>query len=281
MKKLTIVDQSTDNTFSLYDNYLGTILRKFEGFEYSSVKASIDDVSGRYGASYVNSKFGTRRLSIEGDIVSEDVYTLRRALVNVLRQTGTLKLIKFTTYDDLELQCEAEIVKFTEPYTHAIHTFLIEMIAPDWRFYSQTLKSESITRTDLMGGASVPMSVPISFPLSPATLTSLGRVISNDGNDDSDPIFTINGAGSGFIVSNNTTGKQFTLDRTLTDSDSVVIDVRNRTVVLNGVTNVYSSFDGDFWSMIPSTNDISFSINSGHDASTSLTVEFRDAYIGI
>lgn len=282
MKKFTIIDQVSGSQFSLYDSYLDTILRKFEGFEYASVKTSIDDVAGPYGAVYVTSKFGQRRVAIEGDLVSDNVFAQRRQLLEVLRQTGTIKLMKFITYDDLELQFEAEVVKLTEPYNHSVHTFLLEMIAPDWRFYSQELKTATIARTVLLGGTSIPLpSVPFGLPLDTTPETDISDIVNNIGNDNTDPIFTITGPGTNFTITNNTTGETFTLTAVLTDSDTVVIDVRARTVVKNGITNLYPNLTGELWSVVPGENEINFFIDSGFTALTTLSLAYRDAYIGI
>ena len=281
MRMLTIIEQSTGDLFTFYDNNLGTIIRKMEGFEYADVIPSIDDVAGPYGATYITSKHGVRRCSIEGDLISEDVYEVRRRLLNALRQTGTIKLIKFTTYDSLDLQFEAEVVKVLNPYTHKVHSYLIEFKAPDWRFYSQTLKTYDLTQTVLRAGASIPASIPWAIPASTDPMTELNNIIINEGNETTDPVFTITGPGTEFTITNQTTNQSLVLDRTLVSEDEVVIDVKNRTVVLNGNTNVYPDVSGDFWSLIPGENELRFFVSSGLTVDTNLNVSYRDAYAGV
>lgn len=281
MKQLTIIEQSDSSQFTLYDNNLGSILREFVGFEYPDVVESIDDVSGPYGSVYITSKFGRRAMSIIGDLVSSDVYTLRRTLLKALRQTGVMKLIKFTTYDDLNLQFEAEVVKYSNPYTHKIHTFIIQLVAPDWRFYSQTQSTYQIIQSSVRGGSSMPTAMPKSFPSPFATDTDITNIVTNNGNEVTDPVFTIMGPGTNFIIGNTTTDKEFTLTRSLDSDDVVVIDVKNRTVILNGSTNIYSDIEGDFWSLIPGENEIRFFVESGLTVETNLDLSYRDAYNGI
>lgn len=279
MKMLTIIEQLNGDQFTFYDNRLGTILRSFEGFEYANVKASIDDVAGDYGGVYVNSKHGTRQFSIQGDLISDNVFELRRTLLKALRQTGTIKLLKFTTYDDLQLQCEAEITKLSNPYTHQIHTFLIQFLAPDWRFYSQELKTLNMTQTILGGGTSIPFTIPLD--ISEWTDSTVSHLLTNEGNEATDPVFTITGPGTGFTIENITTNKTLNLDTTLIGGDEVVIDVKNRTVIKNGTDNLYPDITGDFWSIIPGDNDLRFYITSGSDENTNLNIAYRDAYNGI
>lgn len=281
MKIITITEQQDGNAFTFYDNSLGTILRAFEGFEYADVRESIDDVAGPYGSTYITSKFGRRRISISGDLVSSDVFTLRQSLSKALRQTGIMKLVKFTTYDDLNLQCEAEVVKVTNPYTHKVHSFLIEMIAPDWRFYSQELMSQDVGQTLVVGGTSIPATIPMGFPVPSDPETEINNIINNMGNEVTDPVFTIHGPGTNFTIGNITTGEEFVLTTVLTNTDEVVIDVKARTIVKNGTDNLYTDFSGDFWSLIPGENELRFLVDSGLTTETNLNLSFRYAYSGI
>lgn len=282
MKNITILDQlDSTKKFTFYDNDLGTILRSFEGFEYATVRESIDDVAGTTGAIYINSKFGRRRLAFIGDLIGTDVFLKRRQLVTVLRQTGTIKLIKFTTYDDLALQCEAEVVKYGNPYNHQVHTFLIELIAPDYRFYSQELFSQNLDQTILQGGASIPSAVPMLIPLSTTPETELQKIVTSNGTEATDPTFTITGPGDTFIIGNETSGKEFTLNLVLDSDDTVVVNVKERTVIKNGITNVYADFDGDFWQIEPGENELRFLVSTDFDIMTQLNVSYRDAYAGV
>lgn len=281
MKTFTIIEQKDWNFFTFYDNKLDTILREFEGFEYASVQESIDDVAGPYGSVYITSKFGKRQVAIQGDLLGVDVFSKRRLLSKALRQTGVMKLIKFTTYDDLNLQFEGEIVKVLNPYTHKIHSYLIEIVAPDWRFYSQDLSSFDVGQTIVSGGASIPATIPLAIASSVADATDVSNIITNNGNEVTDPIITITGPGNGFLVRNETTGQEFNLDYELVGGDEVVIDVKRRTVVLNGITNIYPSITGEFWSLVPGQNELRFLVSAGLTVDTNLNISFRDAYSGI
>lgn len=283
MKIIKVTEQQSGNYFTFYDNYLGSILREFEGFEYPETKVAIDDVAGNYGSVYITSKFGRRRFAIKGELISDDVFSLRHTLQKATRQTGQLKLVQFTTYDDRLLQCEAEVVKVNMPYTHRIHTYLIEFIAPDWRFYSQELVTREMAVSTIMGGTSIPFTlIPVSLDATPPTESEITNIIINDGNEVTDPIFRITGPGTDFTIQNITSGKTLLLTDTLIADDVVEIDVKNRTVILNGTDNLYPSISGDFWSLEPGENEMRFFIESGSTNMVSkLEVIYRHAYSGI
>lgn len=257
MKTITIIDQDNNDQFVLEDNGSETILREFEGFEYAEVKSVIEDVAGKQSAVHVTSKFGRRRGSISGDIVGGDVFATRRNLMAVLRQTGQMKLIKLLTYDDLALQFEADIVKVVAPYNHMVQAFMLEFAAADWRLYSQTehtLESAEVNQE-----------------------------IENVGNERTEPVFRFDGPFTEAEVTNLSNSESFTLSIDgygLEVGDYIIVDCLRRTVLLNGVTPIYASFSGEFFSILPGSNTISFVV-SGEGAETLLTTTWRDAYNGI
>jgi hypothetical protein len=251
MKNLSITHNST--TFSFSDVDSTTILRKFEGFDYPETIPVVEDIAGEGGALYITSKFGRRMITIVGDLIGSSVFTNRRTLGSVLRQNGTLKLFKFTTYDNLTLQCEAEITKYLNQYNHSVHTFMIEAVAPDWRLYSQTLESVDVDDEE---------------------------EITNNGNEQSPPIIRLSGVGTCWTVENETTGKSFIIEKSITGENYIEIDVKERTVMLNNTSSVYGDFEGDFWSLEPGVNDIKLTVIGG-DETSKANIKYRHAYNSI
>jgi len=274
MKEITILNQVDSNQFTFYDNDNNIILSSFEGFEYPKVRESIEEVSGGKSAYHINTLNGRREFSFIGDIIGSTAFTLRRSLLNCLK-LGSLKLIKFTTYDDLELQCEAELISLNNPYNHSVHTFNLTFVAPDWRFFTQEEFEFTTVPTTIKGGTSIPANIPMEFPSSEI----VEDCVVNNGHEKADPIFTIHGPGTLFRIINQDTEEEFTINQTLTDSEEIVINTKNRTIIFNG-NSIMNSLDGDLWYLKPGDNCIGF-IVIGSDANTLLTVNWRDAYLGI
>ena len=254
MKSIKIIDQDTNDSFELFDVSNDSLLRRFDGFEYAEVKLAVDDVFGVPGSTYVTSSHGRRRMSFQGDLVGANIFANRRNLLKAMRQTGKMKLFEVKTYDDLELQFEAEIARFTNPYTHMIHTFLFEIVAPDFRFYSQTESTETYTANQT-------------------------KNTNNGGTEQTTPVFTITGPGNNIEVQNNDSGLSFNIGN-LTAGQEVVVDGNTRTVTLN--TNpAFSIFSGDMFNLAPGNTGITFSVPTGSDGNTELEITYRDAYNGI
>lgn len=121
-----------------------------------------------------------------------------------------------------------------------------------------------------------------------APLTSTSGVLSptdpqpltNAGNANAYPIFTITGPGTTFIISNSTTGHSMTISTTLLLGETIIIDTWNKTVTKNGV-NILSTHSGAWIYMQPGVNTIAFSVTSGSDSNTTLQTVFNNTYIGI
>ena len=271
----SIIVSNGSQQFTFHDNQSGTILREFEGFEFPTTRPVIEDIPARGGALYIGSQFGRRRLSWSGDLVSDTVYNLRRQLLAPM-EVGALKTLKFTTYDDLELQTQIEIQRILMPYTHMVHTYLVEAIAPDYRFYSQAEYSENTVITEAQGGMAI--KAPIPAPIGGGS--SVDFILANSGTIATLPVFTIRGPGTDFIVQNTTTGKRFDLDLTLGSAETVTINTQRRTA-FKGNQNVFGSFSGDWMELATGNNRIVFNAVSGFSSNTRLTVTWRDAYIGI
>lgn len=274
MKQISLINGS--KSFTWYDNANGTILREYEGFEFPQTIPLFENIPGKQGSFYAGSKFGQRRLAWVGDVVGENRYSLRRQMLTPTNQ-GTLKTLKFTTFDDLELQTEVEIVQVRNPYTGKVHTFNFEAIAPDYRFYSQELIALSTAPTVSVGGVALPTVLPIDF----SNVVGVPKLqADNDGDESTPPIFIITGPGTNFVLQNITTGEVLNINTTIGSGEQVTINVKERTVFL-GNTNIYGLVSGTFWELQAGENEIHFNAQSGVGANTLLEVDYRHAYKGV
>lgn len=249
-----------------------------EGFEYPNVRSVFVDPPSRPGSLFINSLFGRRPLSWQG-VIDENIQANRRALSSVCTP-GNLKTIEFQTCDGVELQAEVEILKLLMPYRKDRCVYLIQAVAPYPYFEGQTLNSEFTPLTVIEGGMAIP--APIPAPIGGGS--SLDFVLTNNGNADARPIFTIRGPGTNFLIQNIDTGEKINLNLTLLTNETVVIDTKANTVY-KSTTNVYGRIvrtpSGDWVTLRPGTNRIVFNASSGTTTNTRLTVEWRDTYGGI
>lgn len=255
------------------DTYTFPNIGSLEGFEYPEARVSIEDVAGDKSAIFINSKAGRRRLSFQSLIPYADRFDIQKVL-----RLGNTKTLKFTTCDNLNLQCDIEVEKLVMPYKTGRQVCLIEAVAPDWRFVSQTEHVYETPETVITGGMAIPAEVPFNLAEGEGA-ESYG--VNNAGNDYAEPVFRINGPMLSCEVKNVTTGETFEITDTLQSDESIEINTQDKTIVKNETENAYSTMtSGNFWRLAPGFNYIQFTV-VGEDVDTELRITWRDSYIGI
>lgn len=270
MDEITIINDSLEFTCEK--------IAEAEGFEFPEVRAVFIDPPSRHGTLYINSLKGRRSLSWRG-LITDDIQINRRLLASVC-EPGNLKIIEFETCDGIAVRTLVEITGLVNPYRINRSPYLIQAIAPDPNFESQTLHSESTGITVQEGGTPVPAAVPA--PIGGGS--SLNFILVNNGNTDAQPIFTIQGPGENFLIQNVDTGETINLNLELTANESVIINTKEFTAY-KGSQSVFGSVvrnpSAGWISLQPGTNRIVFNASAGFDENTLLTVEWRDTYTGI
>lgn len=259
----------TNGTYSLTFTNIG----KMEGFEYGTNKLVIEDLPGRVGAQYIYGLNSRRRLSWRS---IANNHTERSNIIKAC-QVGSLKKLEFEGCNGIPLQTYVEIDKLVMPYKKTRVPLLIEAVAPDYRFYSQTENTTTTGITTPNNGTVIPTVVPMSMSYAGTSLP----VVTNAGNITAPVTFVINGPGTDFLIKNVTTGKQFNLTTTLLAGEYITIDTSIKTVIKGTNTNVFGLFSGDFWELVSGNNKIYFNVISGNTIATTLEIKHRDTYGGI
>lgn len=261
----------------------GYIFDKLTGFDFPKTNVTMRDRGHYHGARLGNYNYGRREFTIEGTIYGDtesDFETKRRALQQVLDLYNGTQTILITTKSGLTLQADAIVkTELGQPYEKNkvfMGTFFINMVAAFPYLLSQTLNSEDVAVADGGGGA-----IPATIPFSLGTGGTGATTVANDGNAYAFPTIKIYGVIENPSVQNVTTGKQCALTYTLSSSgDYIEIDTYNRTVLLNGVTNIRQYFSGDWLTLAPGDNDLKLS-SASYGGSALANFEYRDSYLGI
>lgn len=121
------------------------------------------------------------------------------------------------------------------------------------------------------------------LPLAVGNSQVLGSVtVDNDGDDDAFPVWTITGPATSVSLTNVTTGEVLVLTRTITISDTVVIDTRERqqTAVLNGVTNLWGNLSSSstMWPLVTDLNDLTLTV-TGSTSATRVRMTYQPRYL--
>jgi phage-related protein len=272
-----------------YASVSNSIFTKIDiaGLEMPEIRLSSYEKAGEFGAFISNQLYGGRLITIEGGIYSTTQSTFeskRRALIDAIKiskdsdSVPEAKILKFTTLDDLELQCNVFLRKFKmnkQKYCYA--DFMIEFYCPDIALEDQTASSSGLS-TLASGGVIYPIIYPVIYGSSAAGT----QTITNNGTSEAWPVITITGVITDPIITNTTTGKYMSLDITVGSGDTLVIDMKNKTIVLNGTTNSLSTkaLASEWWWLEPGDNEVTLATGSGGDDGN-VTIAYRDSYLGV
>jgi phage-related protein len=238
------------------------------------------------GARLRRVQVGVRELDIPVQITSADAAALRQDVRAWLRrldpQRGDGKL-KSQAADGTyrEIVCRyADGMQGEEsdgpsgPYwLTAVWAF--RAVDPYWQDAADT----TLTFTTSSVGAF--LAAPI-FPLRIAASNVIGTsVVTNDGDAEAWPVWTITGPATSVTLTNQTTGAQLTLTTSIGVAEQVVIDTRPFVkTVKKGAANLYGSLDpaSTLWQLQPGQNTVSVS-TAGSTSATVATLAYRRKWL--
>ena len=274
-------------TIQIYNLTMGTlesgyIFGNLTGFGFPSLKVDIKERGSTHGADLGVKLYGRRVMGIELEIIGKnttDYETKRRALELACDITRGLQRIYITTRSGIEVICDAIVTgDFDLPYTKGQMIFSsvrLELTAPYPFFNSKDQKSSLISLWS-GGGWGLPFELPLDMSCGGDVIAN----VVNSGNTKSYPVITLYGQLEDATLTNETNGETFSIDYEIADASQVVIDTFNRTIILNGTTNLRQYFSGDWLSLDPGGNGIKLTATTyGYNALVLLT--YRDSYLGL
>jgi hypothetical protein len=259
-------------------------LEQVTGFDGPNVRQNIEELPELDGAIAGDFFFGARPVTFRGRIIAStaadrnfNVTNLQRALrglrgdVTLKSQASGLPAMQATARLEQPLRVTGGYVK----------EFLIALVCPDPRMYSQTLNSSSATGVATVPGAAFPWAFPVSF--GGGTGQTLTLSVTNAGNFDTPPILRVTGPLRDPIIRNSTPAQvSIGLGNVVLGSGNwIEIDMGARTVVRDDGVSLYDrvGFPGtDWWQLVPGSNTVDL-FASDTTAATTLTVTWRDSWV--
>ncbi|MGO4470331.1 hypothetical protein AB4Y95_00130 [Arthrobacter sp. M-10] len=253
-----------------------------DGLGLAPIRTSSGNYSGRDGG-YVGSQFyGMRLITLTGFFFSSSPAALessRRALAAAIATPAVT--MNITTNGGSQYLLNCNIDSLDMPILRSINKapFKITLIATDPIIYDNSASgSMSVTVNPARGGG---ITWPITWPITWAA-GSAPTTVNNTGNATIFPTITLTDKMTNPSITNQTTGQFFTLTGlTTTAGDVLKIDMKNRTVLLNGGSVLpFMTSTSSWWPLIPGNNSINLTTNDGTDT-TVATVSWRSGYRGI
>lgn len=160
-------------------------------------------------------------------------------------------------------------------YTFGFIRAQITFFAPDPKYYDDAATTITLNPLTSAGGRTYSKTFSYSYGASIPNLFT----VTNNGWATTNPTITVVGPVTNPSITNTTTGQYLTVNVTIGSSDSLVFDLENKNITLNGSSARNLLATGSQWFGAPSgTTQFSFSGVSGSSGTTA-TIVYRNAYV--
>lgn len=157
----------------------------------------------------------------------------------------------------------------------------VQLVATDPRIYDATETALTTGLAAVSGGVGFPVTFPVGFGSggTGGTVTA-----TNSGGFATDWTATISGDCVNPVIENLTTGQLLSFAITLNLGDTLVVDSKSRSLVLNGTASrTFTIQPGSAWWTLPPTTPYLLRFRNGgaYSAAASLTVRYRNAWLAL
>lgn len=257
-----------------------------QGLFSPPLRAPVGNLSGTDGG-YVNPQFkAPREITINGFILADSCDVAFQARCQLQKALPIRQMLPmfietlngktyFTEVSLLDLKMDYERAKYQE--------FQITVVAPDPNFYDagdgidpDSGWIEQIIYKTMGGGYVTPYVLTVEWRpgQTPAVVTNTGNIWIY-------PQIVLEGKWTNPRITNTTTGQFVELSVATSSSDKIVIDMKARTITLNGYSILpYRHPDSSWWYLDFGDNIITLMSTSGSDEQVGI-IRYRQAYTGI
>lgn len=272
---------------TLDDFEIGSVTNKYDiteidGLGPTDIRTSQFNFSGRDGGLVTDQFFGMRLISISGVIRSNtcDSHIDDRSDLEEASPIDTIIPVYITLFNGVTYLIYANVTKLSIEYRPGgkYSDFKLDLLAGDPLFYSTDGGSSQSANLDKssQGGYVTPYDLPVDWALGGQPTTVL-----NSGNAIAYPIITLTDSAVNPIITNQTTGEAFALDMSMLDGDVVIINMRERTVTLNGSNIIGNKTDDSiWWGLAIGNNNILLDTDTGSD-NVSAVITWQNGRTGI
>ncbi|MBE7022724.1 MAG: phage tail family protein [Ruminococcaceae bacterium] len=271
----------------LYENDLGVLefggrqlyLRSVSGLGMPKRENTVVTYANQPGQILVAERDAARVITLSCDVVrGDDVARELRRMLRVLQHPGRLTVSVGGMQRVIRCRCS----EVDEPVRHGrdIRSVVLQLTCDNPYFTDRTPETETLfSHTDLIEDS---FTLPCIF-----TERINRRIVSNQGDFRTEPVFTIYNAPNeaallaeavGVELLNHTTGQRLMLEYAIGAGETVTVDIPNRRIVSSTAGNIVAvlsadSYLSDFY-LVPGPNDLeAVNYNTGENISVSLSYD--------
>lgn len=261
------------------------IITGVEGLGVADIRTSSFLFSGRSGGMVSDQLWGFRMIAITGKVGAlgntRQEHQQDRATMMAALPIGSTIPVYITTFGGETYLIEANVTDFKLEYTQGgyMSDFLLQLTAGDPLFYSTDggdIQTATINLQAATGGYETPYDLPVDWAEG-----SQPTIVLNSGTAIALPVIELKDESHNPRITNQTTGETFALDISTEDGDVIRIDMKNRTVTLNG-SNIMGNRtdDSSWWWLTPGDNSVVLT-SATSDDHVYAELEWRNGVTGI
>lgn len=267
------------NTYTPDDDGVEWYVEVIDGWDGADVRLPTQERAFADGLYVDPGWYGGRQLTVPGVAIAADPGGVEAAraklgqVADLLAEAGTL-IVGETVPKQADVHLRDRVT--TEEAGPAL-IFAIPLLAADPLKYATALSSATVGLPSSSGGLTFPAVFPVAFGTSgPGGIL----VAANTGTRATSPVVSIAGPVTNPRLEHIDQGRTFTVAIDLAAGDTLAVDMRARTVILNGTASRRANVvAGSRWfDLDPGDNQIRFAADS-YDPAASMTLEWRSAWI--
>lgn len=275
-------------TFIIYINGIALneigghyFLDRVEGLlDIPEIRTSQYNYSGDDGGSIPQQFYGMREIGLTGRVHATTAAlseTKRKAFVDAI---ASKKLeIRVITFAGNVYKINANLTSFRSDIdrdTKRKSRFLLQALAPDPLLYDD-VDAEIIATIPrkIAGGYPTPYTLPVAWGAATQPID-----VVNSGNVPIKPVIEYVGSATNPRMTNHTTGEYIQVNVSTVATDELIVDLKDRSIMLNGGSILSSMSDGSTWFQLEAgSNLLELTTNSGSDTVEGL-IKYRSGHIG-
>lgn len=255
-------------------------IMRVEGLDSGDFRISTKDEEGFDGGTVENDFQSIRNIVVEGSLISNanNLEPTLRLLKKQFRAGGGTKPFYFLApgVDTAVVFCKSYGFKYSweQAMRSNVVEFQFQLAAEDPVIYSEQLFMVVAT----LGASGVTgRGYPRLYPLTYGGTSQSGSFnVVNNGDRPVGAKLVITGPVTNPTVINDTLGLSFTIQIDLLSTDTLTLDLGDRTVYLNSTASRYSLFHGDWFLLQVGTNQLRYQAQA--QTASTLTLSYRYGY---
>ena len=234
--------------------------------------------SGRDFLAGRNIEFTIHTFAGNGNSAQQNFNLLQAAMIPQSSGSTTMQFLlsQYDTEMQIDVRVRNRLTKVDPEYTYGYIRSQYSLFAPDPRYYSNTATTAAMVPVSALGRT---YDREYNLTYGGGSLSNATAIV-NNGSWITYPVITITGPAVNPTIGNITTGQYMTINTSLSNTDTLVIDLNQKLITLNGATarNLVAG-NSQWFGAPPGISSFTFTSSTVVIGTTSATVVYRSAYI--